>query len=87
MTLSFPDLNNTTFGNSKNNDYWVQAPSIPSINYKPSAHCAYSMLVNKIKDKKTNNNEQVPTHLSKLKQALERFRDDKKSEDGSGNER
>ncbi|XP_071443188.1 splicing factor, suppressor of white-apricot homolog [Hetaerina americana] len=27
------------------------APSIPSINYKPSADCAYSMLVNKIRDK------------------------------------
>ncbi|XP_067015704.1 splicing factor, suppressor of white-apricot homolog [Anabrus simplex] len=27
------------------------APSIPSINYKPSADCAYSMLVNRIKDK------------------------------------
>ncbi|GLH11240.1 Protein suppressor of white apricot [Gryllus bimaculatus] len=27
------------------------APSIPSINYKPSTDCAYSMLVNRIKDK------------------------------------
>nr|CAD7416286.1 unnamed protein product [Timema poppensis] len=27
------------------------APSIPSINYKPSADCAYSMLVNNIKNK------------------------------------
>ncbi|XP_066599709.1 splicing factor, suppressor of white-apricot homolog isoform X2 [Prorops nasuta] len=27
------------------------APSIPSIQYKPSAHCAYSMLVNKITGK------------------------------------
>lgn len=28
-----------------------QAPSIPSIQYKPSADCAYSMLVNKITGK------------------------------------
>lgn len=47
------------------------------------------MLVNKIKDKKAKNVEQsVSSHLTKLRQALERFKDDKKSEeDGSGNER
>lgn len=28
-----------------------QAPSIPSIQYKPSENCAYSMLVNKITGK------------------------------------
>jgi Surp module len=28
-----------------------QAPSIPSISYRPSADCAYSMLVSKIKGK------------------------------------
>ncbi|PNF25637.1 hypothetical protein B7P43_G00642 [Cryptotermes secundus] len=30
------------------------APSIPSINYKPSADCAYSMLVNKIKNRQAS---------------------------------
>ncbi|KAL0266238.1 UNVERIFIED_CONTAM: hypothetical protein PYX00_008841 [Menopon gallinae] len=60
------------------------APSIPSINYKPSAHCAYSMLVNKIKDKKAKSNV-LPSQLTKLKQALQRFNTDKK-DDNSGNE-
>ncbi|PSN33758.1 hypothetical protein C0J52_21672 [Blattella germanica] len=32
----------------------VLAPSIPSINYKPSADCAYSMLVNKIKNRQAS---------------------------------
>ncbi|KAE8743534.1 hypothetical protein FOCC_FOCC010859 [Frankliniella occidentalis] len=32
-------------------DKCLGAPSIPSISYKPSADCAYSMLVNKIKDR------------------------------------
>lgn len=32
----------------------LQAPSIPSISYKPSADCAYSMLVNKIKNRQAS---------------------------------
>ncbi|KAJ9589623.1 hypothetical protein L9F63_017208, partial [Diploptera punctata] len=43
---------------------FVTAPSIPSINYKPSADCAYSMLVNKIKNRQvsftTNSLQQPP---------------------------
>lgn len=39
-----------------------QAPSIPSISYKPSADCAYSMLVNKIAGIPSTyqNQEQIP---------------------------
>ncbi|KAK6642152.1 hypothetical protein RUM44_013875 [Polyplax serrata] len=60
------------------------APSIPSINYRPSAHCAYSMLVNKIKDKKVN---EQGTQLSRLKEALERLKDSNGSEEnGETNE-
>lgn len=35
----------------QNRAAFFQAPSIPSIQYKPSADCAYSMLVNKITGK------------------------------------
>ncbi|XP_046386073.1 splicing factor, suppressor of white-apricot homolog isoform X3 [Ischnura elegans] len=59
------------------------APSIPSINYKPSADCAYSMLVNKIRDKQaafvTTEETPVATAVTAVKPVSSAVQSDQES--------
>lgn len=60
------------------------APSIPSINYKPSSDCLYSMLVNKIKGKL--NVEDKGVTLTNTKEATTAEKDKEPAELSSGYE-